>query len=243
MSYILEALRRSQAERERGRVPGLDAQPLAPTSAAPARGWPTAWVAGALGLALVLVVLAATAWWGRRPPPSTAPAGDASVASGGAPGSTGAARGPDLTAPASPPSAQATSRQPLPQVVSVAPPPPAPVVTALPAPVVNAPPAPPVATPPAAQVPAPPKAAVTAAPPHAARALTLAELPAEQRRELPPLVVGGSVWSDHAPNRFVILNGQVVREGEAAAPGVVLERIGPKAVVLRWREQRIELPL
>ena len=57
------------------------------------------------------------------------------------------------------------------------------------------------------------------------------------------MVIGGSIWSESPASRFVIVNGQVVREGEAAAPGVLLERIGPKAAVLRWREWRIELPL
>jgi len=33
-----------------------------------------------------------------------------------------------------------------------------------------------------------------------------------------------------------------VREGEQAAPGVTLERIGPNAAIVRWRELRIEVP-
>jgi general secretion pathway protein B len=64
MSYILDALKRADAERGRGQVPGLNAQPLGGTQAAPARsgarwGWV---VAGA-----VLVLLAAAAWWALRP--------------------------------------------------------------------------------------------------------------------------------------------------------------------------------
>jgi general secretion pathway protein B len=39
-----------------------------------------------------------------------------------------------------------------------------------------------------------------------------------------------------------MINGQVVREGEAAAPGVTLERIGPKSAVLRFKDRRVELP-
>jgi general secretion pathway protein B len=60
---------------------------------------------------------------------------------------------------------------------------------------------------------------------------------------MPPMNVGGSIFSDSAASRFVIINGQVVREGETAAPGVVLERIGAKSAVLRWRDLRIEVPL
>jgi general secretion pathway protein B len=40
-----------------------------------------------------------------------------------------------------------------------------------------------------------------------------------------------------------MLNGQLVREGDAVAPGLVLERIEPKSAVLRWRDMRISLPL
>ena len=39
-----------------------------------------------------------------------------------------------------------------------------------------------------------------------------------------------------------LINGQVVREGEAAAPGVTVERIGPKSAVLRFKDRRVELP-
>jgi general secretion pathway protein B len=85
--------------------------------------------------------------------------------------------------------------------------------------------------------PSPPPAA------NAVRPVQLAQLSAELRRELPAMVLGGAIWSDNAASRFVIVNGQVLREGEAAAPGVLLERIGPKAVFLRWRDWRIEVPI
>jgi general secretion pathway protein B len=71
----------------------------------------------------------------------------------------------------------------------------------------------------------------------------LAQLSADLRREMPAMTVGGSVYSESAASRFVIINGQVVREGEGAATGVTVERIGPKSAVLRWRDMRIEVPL
>ncbi|MCY7314794.1 MAG: general secretion pathway protein GspB, partial [Rubrivivax sp.] len=77
----------------------------------------------------------------------------------------------------------------------------------------------------------------------ATRPIPLAQLPEPQRRELPPLALGGSVWSDNAPSRFVILDGQVLREGDSIAPGLVLERIQRKSVLLRWRELRLEIAL
>jgi general secretion pathway protein B len=195
MSYILEALRRSQAERERGQVPGLNAQ-AAPAEELPTderRRVPALWLG--IGLASgALLVLAA--WWWLRPLPVPVPV---------------------VSTPA--PTVPAPAPQPALPVVVSAPPAPAPVVTA-PAPV-----------------------ATRAASAPVARTPGVAELSAEQRRELPPLVMGGSIWSESALSRFVIVNGQVVREGEAAAPGVTVERIAPKSVTMKWRELRFELPL
>ena len=208
MSYILEALRRAETERDRGQVPGLNAQPapaLAPASAArspPARRWP------APGLAAAAAAL--LAWWlwpgAAAPPPAVVSAGVAPTVSAA-----------PATEPASSP-APAT----LPVVVSVAPPP-LPAPKAVPA----APPA---------------VAAQPASPAAAARTVTLASLTAEQRRDWPPLAIGGAVYSEHAASRFVIIGGQLVREGDAAAPGVSVERIGPRSVLLRWRDLRVELP-
>ncbi|MCE2907875.1 MAG: general secretion pathway protein GspB, partial [Burkholderiaceae bacterium] len=134
--------------------------------------------------------------------------------------------------PAAPPAPTPAPTPPL----AAATPPPLPVV-------VSVPPVVPSREPPA-QPPAPP--AEPARPPGApiiTQVRRLAELPAEQRRELPPLVVGGSVWSDQASARFVVLDGQVLREGDAAAPGLVLVKLAPRAATLRWRDMLLELPL
>ncbi len=202
MSYILEALRRSQAERERGQVPGLHAQAGA-VAALPAQrgGPPWRWVLPLGALALAAAALAVWAWRSAAAP--------------------SAAALPPPAATAAPPAA---APGPLPLVVSAPPPVPPPG--------------------PAEKPPAPGTLSPAAATPVAApRALRLSELSAEQRRELPSMSLGGSVWSDSALSRFVIVNGQVVREGETAAPGVVVESIGPKSVRLRWRDMRIELAL
>jgi general secretion pathway protein B len=211
MSYILDALRRSQAERERGQVPGLNAQPVPALPAPlPSRRHGLVWAGVALA---VLLLLALALMLARRESGAPAPATVAPAAQAPATASV---------LPAAPVA--------LPVVVS------APVV--------------PSAAPPAARVAdavAAPASAAIAAPAPAAAAETkpvpLAQLGAEQRRELPPLVISGSIWSDNPASRFVIVNGQVVREGEAAAAGVTVERIGPKAAVLRWRGLRVEVPL
>ncbi|MBK1714502.1 hypothetical protein CKO43_17155, partial [Rubrivivax gelatinosus] len=73
MSYILDALRRAEAERERGAVPGLHSQPnaaLTPTATASRR---TAWIVG--GAALAVLAAAAGGWWfaGSRSTAAEAP--------------------------------------------------------------------------------------------------------------------------------------------------------------------------
>ena len=85
MSYILDALRRAEAERERGKLPGLHTPlPGAPTEGL--RPAVPAWIWAAAGL--TLVGLAAAAWWlgasstaanasaaaAAVPPPAAAPA-------------------------------------------------------------------------------------------------------------------------------------------------------------------------
>ena len=217
MSYILDALRRAEAERERerGAVPGVHAQP-AVVADTPARSR-----------------LRGPAWWG--------------VAAGGVLGAVAVAAlwfgGRTALAP---------SAAPTPAPVAVAP---AAVAPAVAAPVPAAPVAPSpsplaiVSAPEAVPTPPPPPA-VSAAPVPAARPAvavesrpqSLNELSAEQRREWPTVTIGGSIYSDNASSRFVMINGQVVREGESAAPGVTVERIGPKSVVLRWKDRRVELP-
>jgi general secretion pathway protein B len=221
MSYILEALRRSQAERERGQIPGLNAQPSALAALPTQRDAPPwRWLlpAGLTGLALV----ALAAWFWRAPAAPASPPPAAVVA-------------------ATPAPAVAASPAPLPVVVSAPPSPsPSPVTAPTPAPA----PAPaPATTPTAAATPAPAAAALPSAATPAPRAVRLADLNAEQRRELPPLNMGGSVWSESSLSRFVIVNGQVMREGDTVAPGVTVDRIGPKAVWLRWRELRLEVPI
>lgn len=223
MSYILEALRRAQAERERGHVPGLQAQPLADQP--PPAGRPRALALGvAGGVALGLLGAASLWWWRDRPVAApattlaTPPVQQAQTAS----------------APVAVPSRQADA--------APAPAPSLPVVVSAPAPLpAPAPPAPPAAPAPA-KAPAPPVAASGAASP-GVRLLRLAQLPADLRRELPPLNVGGAVWSESLASRFVILDGQLLREGDSVAPGLLLERIAQKAAWLRWRDLRIELAL
>jgi general secretion pathway protein B len=75
----------------------------------------------------------------------------------------------------------------------------------------------------------------------APRLPTLAELPETVRRELPVFTLGGSVYAEQASQRMVIINGQVMREGDRLAPELLLQQIRLKSVLLDYRGQRFEL--
>ena len=207
MSYILDALRRADAERQQGQVPGLHANAHPLEAASVPRSRLPLW-SGLI--AALLVLMGGAAWWWFRPAAAPAPVVMA------------AAVAPPLN-----PAAAAAMPMPMPMPIVVSSPPPA-AVTPQPSPL----------TAPALAIKAPAAAMATAPKP-----TPLSQLSPEQRRELPPLLVGGSVWSDNAASRFVILDGQVVHEGDTLAAGLVLERLLPKSAVLRWRDTRLEISL
>lgn len=227
MSYILDALRRADAERQRGGVPGLNTPGAAPLASDPAatQARRPLWLAlGAAGAA-ALVALGMLALRGWRP--DEAPRAGALPATLPAP--------PVVPAPAAPPPVVVTAAPAAPPVVVVMP---APLPALLPAsaPAVAVP-----GGPSPGMLPAPAEARAAAAAP--ARVPTLAELPEALRRQMPALALGGSMYSEQAAQRLVIVNGQVAREGDEAAPGVRVLQIRPKTVVFGVGGQRFEAPL
>ncbi|HOM12247.1 MAG TPA: general secretion pathway protein GspB [Rubrivivax sp.] len=267
MSYILDALRKAEAER--GGVPDVHASALlaaAPTpnsSAGALRRWrlQASVLAGVLAGALAV---AGAAWlqWGRDALPSVAPA-----VSAAAPGASAAAQAVARAAAASAasaavavvPAASAADTPHRASAVAVAAPS---EPTAKPAPRSEAAEARPrrpkapagptkddgpataaaTATTTAKRAGGPSRAAQAAAEP-APRLPQWAQLPAELRRQLPPLAVGGSVYSPQPRARMVIVDGQVFQEGSQLTPELTLEQIRPKAAVLSIRGTRFELPL
>jgi general secretion pathway protein B len=222
MSYILDALRRADSERERGRVPGLHAQTggsAADDDDLPDGRGGMRWgfVASLLGLALVVVF----AWmaFGRDKPI-------------------------EVIVSAPPPLVQPA---PAALVVPAPAPAPAPVqepVAAVPAPAATT------ATPPAERTasvtdkpqrkPAPVKREPvrTAPPPDEPKAVPMSELPDDVRRELPTLAISGATYSASRANRMLIVNGQLYHEGDIVAPNLHLEQIRLKSAVLRYKNYR-----
>lgn len=229
MSYILDALRRADAQRERDPSRGIHAQP-APVPAAVAPRGNAGWLALAGAVVGAGAIAAYLLWQPGRPAP-VAP---------GPPVATAPVQVPATEAPPAP--VVATAIQP--------PAPPMPAPAPVPAPAaqkVAAAPATVMKTP----VPAAAAASAGAAPPAAAapgpaapgapaqqRVHALAELPQELQRELPKLQISGSVFSDNAAQRLLIVGGQVVHEGAELAPGVVLEQIRARSAVLKFKGWR-----
>jgi general secretion pathway protein B len=239
MSYILDALRKADADRERDPSRGIHAQTV-PTTSVPAagrRGGP--WAIG--GLCVIAAAVAAWLWAGSggtpEPVVATAPAA-VSVP-------------PAQPMPAEPPApaAPAVATQvlpPPPPPVMQAPAPPAPVQKPAPPPAVSKAVPDAVAAAPAAAASAPATApgasAAPAAAANAGRIVAPTELPPDIQRDLPKLAISGGVYSDNAAQRMLIVGGQVVNEGAELAPGAVLERIQPKAAVIRFRGWRYAVP-
>ena len=238
MSYILDALKKADAARERESVPGLHSRHDHPADPEPDDGSAeglspkAAW---AMGGVLGGVVLAALmAWWMQPEPMPTAP--QAQVQTQPQPQ-------PIRIAPA----VALTPARPIAPVAPVVPVEPV-ATAALPAS------APRLAGARTAEIakqiaqeaapakrPAPPAASLSVdpalrdAPPPV---VPIDRLPDDIRRELPALSVGGAMHSDVAANRMLILNGGVFREGDQPAPGVMLEEIKLKSAVFRYKGHR-----
>jgi len=242
MSYILEALRRAEAERQRGAVPGLHAQPASAALAdagLPAQSdLPGRWRRAGLAAA-ALVAVSASLVWLLKPTPTGPPALVAAVQAVApvSPAPASAAPVSALPAPGLPPMVPAIP-SPVAQTQAVAP-------HLLPAAVLAGPAVPPAASMAPAAAPASAEALrpVPDASGPTARLPTLAELPDALRRELPALALGGAVYAEQAAQRMVIVNGQVFREGDRLNADLQVHEIRLKSVVFSLRGQRFEMLL
>jgi general secretion pathway protein B len=243
MSYILDALKRAEAERSRGEIPGLLTQParLAPRGAGPSARTPV--FAAALMAAVVVLGLA---WWWLSDDAS-APLAPALLAPAPVAVEPPAAAVPPpmAIAPVPPPdpASPALSVEVVPPAPSAAPVAKRPPHQTSPRPVANKPPARRQPTPGAEALGAPPSGG-QAAPPGGAtesRIFALSELPIDIRGALPPLVVGGASHSEHAASRMLILNGQIHHEGDRLTAELTLQQIQLRSAVLSFRGYRFSI--
>jgi general secretion pathway protein B len=227
MSYILDALKKADSERERGSVPGLHSQPLGQVDdedngSARSSLSPAVWVGAGVGLCLI-GLLTWQLWMRPGASPASPPATVEPVAP--PPGTMPPAVAPMATQPP-----QVTQAVPYP-------PPPAREPTAPPATPRPAEPSDRRATGTAA-VPTAVSTPSPASPSTTARVLSIAELPEDIRRDLPPLVIGGAMYSETPASRMLIVNSQVFHEGDQPYQGLILEEIRLKSAVFRYRGYR-----
>ena len=221
MSYILDALRRADAERERGAVPSLHTQQygaLPGDGDDPARRGRLPTIVAALLAAALLAVLAWHYVGGPTAPPPTVqaaltppPVAVAARPVEVVPSASAAAAAATPSAPPSPAATRRASRRE-PTTSSATPP----------------------ATPSTGN-------ATTPAPAAGDRVYAMADLPDDVRRDLPKLAFGGASFSSDPGSRMVILNGQVFHEGDGITRGVVLQRVNRKSAILVVRGYRFEL--
>ncbi len=214
MSYILEALKKSQAERQLGELPSIHA-PQVQLHPAPdmhrSQRLPL-W----LGVGAACAV--AAAWWFWQAKTSVTP-----VAAVPLPASAQVPAPAPLPAPAVAP---APAPMPAPVVVKTAPPAPAPVVKAVtPVPV-------PVPAPAPAPIPAPSEDAPAG----------LRDLPEPIQRQIPPIALGGYIYSKDPADRLLLIDKVLRHEGEEVAPGLVLEKLQPKAAIFSFKGYRYRVP-
>jgi general secretion pathway protein B len=210
MSLILEALRKSEAERRRGSTPDV-AMELPPVPAQRVRATPT-WVLPVSVLAII--ALLGGWWWSQRdaagadaaPPVVETPAATAGI-DAGAP--------PVVVARAPKPPAQVTTQAPATEPV------PEPAATAIVEP---------------APTPAPARTAPLPPPPPT----TTREVADIEATSIPPVKLSMHMWDESPSRRFVILDGQRMTEGDRNGElsviaierdGVIVERNGQRARV------------
>ncbi|MDO8049967.1 general secretion pathway protein GspB [Janthinobacterium sp. SUN211] len=232
MSYILEALKKSQAERQLGELPSIHAPQVQLHDAAASGAARRAPVWLALGGMTVAVAAALLLWqpWqaGAAAPAAVAPA---------------------LLAQAVP--------APLPAAPPPAVPAPAPVAVPVPVPVPPAATAAPVhharpvpepkqetpgqAAPP---VPAPAPAPAMPAPAPSAEETVpgMRDLPEPIQRQIPAIAIGGYIYSKNPADRLLLIDKVLRHEGEELAPGLVLEKLQPKAAIFSFKGYRYRVP-
>ncbi len=75
-----------------------------------------------------------------------------------------------------------------------------------------------------------------------AEAPRMTELPAAVRRTLPVVTMGGYIYTADPASRSVVINGRLAREGETIEPGLQLEQMRPKDAIFNYQGTRYLLP-
>jgi len=240
MSYILDALKKSEQQRQRVAAPSLLAAQVA--DAAPRQPAVLLYgVAAAVLLVVGVTIGVLRPWQAAAPAPAPQPV---------------AVKPPEPVVPSTPPpaapapvsvgitiNAERQSPLPAPSTPAAAPPAGDVLKAQVPAP---ATPAQSVAARPAAtpEKPAPspapeapggarPAGAVPERPP-----VTIAELPVSIQQAIPKLSILFHLYSGNPRDRLVGINDRMLHEGDSVEPGLVLEQITPDGMILNYKGYR-----
>ena len=235
MSLILDALRKSEAERRRGQAPSLYAQ--LPVSAPLRPAW-LPWVPVAAG---VLLLVGIAVWFAREGDEPVTKEELVEESDGKSllpppPGANAAAAPTVAAAPAPPPPVAVTTRPRAtpPSVDALVKPPANPAAAKVDA-AANAEPAA------VAGVTAPTVAAPAPAAPVVEEVPPVAVLDPSTRGSLPPMKLSMHVYNTDSARRFAIIDGQRVTEGAQLGTAIVLE-IRRDGVLLDVSGRRVLLP-
>lgn len=228
MSYILEALKKSQAERQLGELPSIHAPQVQlhdGVASGTARRAPVWLALGGVTVAVAAVLLLWQPWQAAATPaPAVAPA---VVLAQAVPAPMPAAAPPAVPAPA-----------PAPVTVPVPVPP-----AATAAPVHHARPvAEPKQETPGQAAPAPAPAPAMPAPAAEETVPAMRDLPEPIQRQIPPVAIGGYIYSKNPADRLLLIDKVLRHEGEELAPGLVLEKLQPKAAIFSFKGYRYRVP-
>ena len=222
MSYILEALKKSQHERELGKVPTVETNQLA---AEARHGVPLRWVYTAVAMAAIAVLVALYGVYERRAAEPLEAVGDTLALSQTKAPPPAHASGTESGRPGSPGPAAPTihlSSSPLPLESLGA----------------NA-----AADPEFASVPPPDIATLPSRGPETDSAPFLSEFPFEFQESVPDMTLDVHVYVETPAKRFVLINERRYRQGEHTTEGAIVQAIVPDGVVLRYEDDVFKLGL
>jgi general secretion pathway protein B len=242
MSYILDALKKAEADRQLGALPGLHGQPQSAEAPAQMRVW-------LMLIAALLALIAGLLLWRSLAENSPTLPPVAVVATGSGVSASMAA---SLSAvpvvstvaavvESAPVSAVVPSTTPSIAVVAAAstpvlvPPLVPPVVSTEPAKVSSVPPAPPVVAKAVTQ-----EAAIKADVSEESLPL-LSQLPELIQREVPPVAIKGFMYSQNPADRILVVGSNFHHEGDELAAGVKLEKLLPNAAILNFKGFRYRI--
>ncbi len=215
MSYILEALRKAERERDLGQAPNLKTDHGSAEPSTRRRLWPW-WLVLAL---LINAGIIAWVFLSNNVPTVSTPKAVPSAPQTTAQPSTVSKREPVVSKPTSPPPAVHSKSSAPKQAVSI--PVPAPRISPIPK---NRPASP-----------------VTPDP--SSKAPPLPTLSADFRQSMAALNLDVHVYSDQREKRFVMINSRRYREGEPLREGPLLESISQDGAILQHQGQRFLLPV